>query len=599
MLPRWLGKSQNTLLNYILQNYYRMSNQIQKLIKHSSDPDLMGQVIEFARQHYRDQRRTTGQTYIDHALDVALILQNLGTDQTTIAAGVLHDTANAHVARNPKDVLIEIKNSFGQDIATLIENSSNIGGIYHAFSASRTEEILQNEKKAESLRKMFFAIAKDARVALIELAARIDGLNRISEMPEPLRKLYALETLHIFVPIANRLGLGEIKRTLEDTAFEHLYPKDFAWLQEQLQERYQHRQQYLRRFIPKIKKILRHERIAVHHIDSRAKSYWSTWQKLKRRDMDIEKVYDLVALRIIVPTVADCYKTLGIIHKHYKPFSGQIQDYIAKPKENGYQSIHTTVFLEEDQFSEIQIRTQAMHQEAQFGICAHWAYKEKLNPVGAQTLAWSKEIPEFLKTFNINFFQDRIFTFTPKGDIIELPKGSTPVDFAYAVHSDIGNHCESAKISGKIIPLSQPLKNGDIVEIITNKKRKPSQDWLRFVKTGFAKSHIKKLFIDLPVSLFSVPSLVKKKIVEFSKKRDVLTPAPAATIAKPGVLRVYLAGQKGMMVTIAKCCDPKPGDPSRAYLSKYRAAVLHKTSCKFLQEISQKFPQRVIDASWR
>jgi (p)ppGpp synthase/HD superfamily hydrolase len=294
--------------------------------------------------------------------------------------------------------------------------------------------------------------------------------------------------------------------------------------------------------------------------------------------MDIEKVYDLVALRLIVKDVAACYKALGVIHKHFQPFSGKIQDYIAKPKENGYQSIHTTVFLEEGRFSEIQIRTAKMHQEAQFGICAHWAYKEKIR--------LQKAVPA------IDFYPERIFCFTPKGDVIELPKDATSVDFAYAVHSEIGNHCEGAKIAGKIIPLSQALRNGDVIEIITSKKKMPSYDWLKFVKTGFARGHIGRLTGAIINPIFAVPSYVKKKIFGTTKtEKQAVTGASRPT-------HVFLAGQKDMAITIAKCCTPGPGDAAKAYLTKYRAAVLHKISCANFQKLATTFPEKVIEASW-
>lgn len=574
-----------------------MQNQIQTLIKGSKHPQPIREAFELAKSLYGDKKRSSGESYLDHVTDVALILQNLGIDQTTIIAGILHDTANTAVTENKKGVITDIAAKFGTETATLVENSSSLNKIYYSFIVAKDKETLFNEQKAEHLRNMFFAMAQDLRVILIELAARIDGLNKLSLLTEDAQKLYATETLQIFVPIANRLGLGEVKRTLEDAAFKILQRADFDWLEQQLKEKYQTRQKYLKTFAPKIKKILKEEKISIEAMDSRAKSSWSTWQKLQSRAMDIEKIYDLVALRIIVKDVAACYKTLGIIHKHFIPFSGKIQDYIAKPKANGYQSIHTTVYLEEDKFSEIQIRTEKMHQEAQFGICAHWVYKEKKDHKSSDTLFWSKEIPELLKTFNINFFQDRIFTFTPKGDVIELPRDSTPVDFAYAVHSDIGNHCESAKIDGKIIQLSQVLKNGDVVEIITNKKRMPSYDWLKFVKTNFAKSHIKKLITSIPISIFSVPNFVKKKIGEISQRAQKRR-EEKVKVKKQGPSQIYLAGQAGIMVTMAKCCLPKSGDETKAYLTRHRAAVLHKTSCVNLQKLSQKSPEKIVAATW-
>lgn len=442
---------------------------------------------------------------------------------------------------------------------------------------------------------MFFAISQDLRVILIDLASRIDGMDNINKLPAIMQKSYATETLEIFVPVANRLGLGEIKAKLEDLAFAYLDPEKFKWLQESIKEKYEERQRYLKKFIPHLKKILHKERLNVVDVNSRAKSYWSTYQKLLTHNMDFELIHDLVAIRVIVKDVAECYKALGIVHKYYKPISKEINDYIAKPKINGYKSLHTTVELENEKASEIQIRTEQMQQDAQFGVCAHWSYKEKID---------LRKEREIFNWTNLDFFADQIFAFTPKGDVIMLPKGSTPVDFAYAVHSDIGNHCESAKIDGKIITLSQNLENGDVVEIITNKNRKPSYDWLKFVKTGFARSHIKKL-ISIPLSIFAVPSFVRKKIVEFSETALAYRQAgkkrqeERVKIKKERPSEIYLAGEKGMMTTIAKCCSPKSTDQVQAYLTRHRAAVLHRTSCQNLQKLSQKFPEKIVEASWK
>lgn len=317
--------------------------------------------------------------------------------------------------------------------------------------------------------------------------------------------------------------------------------------------------------------------------------------------MDLEKIHDLVALRIIVKDVEACYKALGIIHKHFKPISSEeINDYIARPKSNGYKSLHTTVFLENDRISEIQIRTQEMQKEAECGVCAHWSYKENINlHQNPEHLRLAKEVPGFWKTFAVDFFAGQIFAFTPKGDVVMLPKGSTPVDFAYAIHSEIGSRCESAKIGGKIIPLSETLRNGDVVEIITNKKRGPSQDWLKFVKTGFAKSHIKKSTTEKVVSsIFSIPAFITRKIFDISGK-VAKVPQRILPAKKDGPSHIYLAGQRGMLVNVAKCCSPQPGDLAKAYLTKHRAAVLHKTSCQNLQKLADKFPEKIIDASWK
>ncbi len=594
-----------------------MSNNIQKLIKQSNNPKLLLEAFEFAKEAYQGKTRSFGENYIDHAVNVALILQEMNLDQKTILAGLLHDIADTNDLAGKKIILETVAKKFGTDVAKIVEKNSKLNKIYYATRTRFKEQETLSKENAENLRKMFFAIAEDLSVVLIDLASRIDGLGKISNLPQHMQKTYATETLEIFVPVANRLGLGEIKTKLEDLSFQYLYPEKFTWLKENIKEKYEQRQKYLKKFIPHLKKIFSKERIPYLDINYRAKSYWSTYQKLLTHNMDFERIHDLVALRVIVKDVATCYKALGIIHKYYKPISKEINDYIAKPKINGYKSLHTTVFLESENptgsvasntkvpseigapVSEMQIRTAEMQQDAQFGVCAHWSYKEKINlqKEGAK-FEWTSSIPEFWKTFNIDFFSGQIFAFTPKGDVIVLPQGSTPVDFAYAVHSDIGNHCESAKIDGKIITLSETLKNGDVVEIITNKKRKPSYDWLTFVKTGFAKSHIKKLITSIPTSLFSVPNFVKNKITEISqevkKRRD-----EKLQFKKEGPAQIFLAGQKGMMVTIAKCCSPASSDVVKAYLTRHRAAVLHKNSCANLQKLSQKSPEKIVDASWK
>lgn len=577
-----------------------MATYIQKIIKHAGDPTFFEEVFAFAKTHYQDAKRTTGESYLEHTANVAWKLSQMGLDKKTIAAGILHDVANLGISPSRDITLKELEKKFGKDIARLVEGTSSLNKIYYSFNVGAKEEVFLDRDKAENLRKMFLAIAQDLRVVLIELAARIDGLEKIGALPKEAQKLYAVETLQIFVPIAHRLGLGEIKTTLEDLAFAHLNVEKFQWLKENIKQKYEERQKYLKRFIPHLKKIFKEEHVKFLDITYRAKSYWSTYQKLVKKGMDFERVHDLVALRLIVPDIAACYKALGIIHKYFKPISEEINDYIAKPKGNGYKSLHTTVFLEGSIISEIQIKTDEMQREAEYGVCAHWSYKERvdLNKEGPK-FAWTKDVPEFWKTFKIDFFSNTIFVFTPKGDIISLPKGSTAVDFAYAVHSDIGNHCESAKIDGKIIPLSQPLRNGDIVEITTNIKRRPSQDWLRFVKTNFAKSHIKKLIAEkVSSSIFSIPVYIGKKIYETAQiaTKSVLQPFQAK---KTGGRQLYLAGQKGMLVHMAKCCNPNAGDIAKAYLTKHRAAVLHKVSCKNMQKLAQKFPEKIIDASWK
>jgi RelA/SpoT family (p)ppGpp synthetase len=399
--------------------------------------------------------------------------------------------------------------------------------------------------------------------------------------------------------VASRLGLSEIRRSLEDISFSYLLPDRYEWVKTNIKEQYEERERHLKKTILRLKKIFKKERVNILNINYRTKSYWSTYQKLLRHDMDFNKIHDLLALRIIAPDVESCYKILGIIHKHFKPISEEINDYIAKPKSNGYRSLHTTVFSDEKEITEIQIRTEEMQKEAEFGICAHWSYKEKINLAKeGKDFEWMKNAPEFWKTFKIDFFSNQIFAFTPKGDVIVLPRGSTPVDFAYAVHSDIGNHCDSAKIGNKIVQLNHILDNGDIVEITINKNKNPSKDWLRFVKTSFARSNIKKLTSENePKFKFPIPGFIKRKFAEFSeaaKKKK----SEKALVKKEGIKHIYLAGQKGMLIHLAKCCNPQPGDKVKAFLSQRRAAVLHVTTCSNFKRIKEKFPEKIIDASW-
>jgi RelA/SpoT family (p)ppGpp synthetase len=573
---------------------------IEKLLKNKENPKLILEAFEFAKEIYKDKKRLSGENYIQHALRVALFLDKMGLDQKTLITALLHDAIDDKPSSIQEAELKEIGKKFSIEVSDLIKKVSDLRKIRYFLNMKLKERKTFTKEKIENLRKTFIALAGDLRVLLVELVSRLDALEHLGTLPEEQRKIYSLETLEIFVPIANRLGLGEIKRLLEDGSFFYLFGDKYKWIQNNTKEKYEEREKYIRKFIPKLNKILKKERIKFIEINYRAKSYWSTYRKLLKKDMDIEKIHDLVAIRIITQEVSDCYKTLGVLHKYFKPISEEIDDYIVKPKINGYRSLHTSVYLDKDHISEIQIRTQDMHKEAEYGVCAHWSYKEKIDlKKEGKKFEWVAGIPKFYESFKLDFFKDQVFVFTPKGDIISLPKTSTPVDFAYAVHSDIGNHCESAKILGKIVPLSHELENADVVEIITNKNKEPSQDWLRFVKTNMAKSHIKKIILQKnPGFSFPVPNFIKKKVLEiaekFKKRKE-----EKQKIIKEKPQHIFIAGQKGMLINIAKCCNPKPGDEVRAYITKFRATVLHKTSCENLRRLSEKFPEKIIDANWQ
>jgi len=580
-----------------------MAEDIKKTIRHlaqkSKSPNLIEDAFEFAKLAYKERVRLSGENYIYHAVRVASMLDEMGLDATTIAFGILHDVLDEAPLYAQKIEVREIEKKFGKEIGGMVEKISELGKIRYSFSVVIKEKKIFSKEKIENLRKMFLAIAGDIRVIIVELISRQDGLNLLNYLPEDQQKLYSLETLQIFVPVANRLGLSEIRRGLEDASFSYLFPKKFDWVKKNVKKEYEEREKYLRKFIPHLKKIFKKEKAKIIQIDYRAKSYWSTYKKLAKHNMDIDRVHDLLALRIITNDIESCYRVLGIIHKRFHPISEEINDYIAKPKPNGYRSLHTTILLGEDEIVEVQIKTEDMHREAEYGVCAHWSYKEAINlKKEGEKFEWVKRVPEFKENFKIDFFENQVFVFTPKGDIITLPKNSTPIDFAYAVHSQIGDHCESAKINGKIVQLNNTLKNGDVVEVTTNKKRLPSKDWLRFVKTSMAKSHIKKATEkDKTDFNFPIPGFIKRKIIEFSEATKKKS-KEKEIIKKEGPRQIYLAGQKGMLINIAKCCSPQPGDKVKAYLTKHRSAVLHKISCPNFKRLAEKFPDKIIDASW-
>ncbi|MFA6077503.1 MAG: RelA/SpoT family protein [Candidatus Paceibacterota bacterium] len=455
---------------------------------------LVERAYSFAKKAHGDQKRFSGEPYFEsHVVEVAKNLARLHMDAKTIAAGLLHDTVEDS---NISDE--EILKEFGPEISFLVKGVTKLGKLKYRGL----------ERHVESLRKFFIATGQDARVIVIKLADRLHNVSTLRHVPEAKRKRIALETLEIYAPIANRLGIGRIQGELEDYSFEFAYPKEFEQVKKLLKERETAGELEAEKIKRSLRKELAENGVKSFKTDSRIKHLWSLYLKLKRHDMDMDKIYDLVALRIIVPSIEDCYRVLGIIHKKWRPLPGRIKDYIALPKPNGYQSIHTTVFSGDGGIIEIQIRTKEMHEEAEFGIASHLGYKEvgkkKSKPKEENVnkkLEWIQEITEwqknvsksgeFLEHLKMDFFKNRVFVFTPQGDVIELPEESSPIDFAYAIHSDVGNHVSGAKVNGKLVALNTKLKNADIVEISTKEGSKPSAKWLEFTKTAFARKQIK------------------------------------------------------------------------------------------------------------
>ncbi|MFH1838250.1 MAG: RelA/SpoT family protein [Candidatus Kuenenbacteria bacterium] len=463
------------------------------------DFDLIQLAYEFAEKAHQGQKRASGEDYIQHSLETANLLAKFKLDEATIISGLFHD-----IPEETQISLKEIKKEFGEEIANLVEDITKLGKIKYRGI----------ERYVENLRKMFVAIAKDARVIFIKFADRMHNLKTLSALPKEKQKRIALESLEIYAPIAHRLGMNEFRGQLEDLTFPYVYPQEYKITKKIFQQKIKVQNPFVEKFKKELQKELALANFKNLEIHGRIKHLYSFYLKLNHPKINgnPDKIYDLVAIRIIIPEkIADCYSILGLIHNKWKPLPNRIKDYIALPKFNGYQSLHTTVFGPNDKIIEIQIRTQKMHRETEYGIVADWVYSEKGKPKqGTQIdkkrlvwlnhlLEWQKEAEfeqpeEFLKKLKMNFFKDRIFIFTPKGDVIDLPEQATPIDFAYHVHTDIGHSCTGVLINNHISPLNTILKSGDVVKIITSKSRKkPSLDWLNFVKTHQARSKIKNV----------------------------------------------------------------------------------------------------------
>jgi len=454
-----------------------------------ADTDLLKLAYDFAQKAHNNQKRKTGEPYIQHSLHTAFVLAQIKADLNTVIAGLLHD-----IPEDTEYTLEDIKKNFGQEITGLVEGITKLSKIKYRGI----------ERYRESLRKMFLAMARDLRVILIKFADRLHNLRTLDALPKEKRIRVARETLEIYAPIAGLLGIWRLKWQMEDICFKYLYPEEYKKLEYKYEvEKKVERNQY----IQKVRNILGQklkEAGIKYKIEGRFKHLYSIYQKMQDKDRKFDEIYDVFALRIIVPTIADCYKTLGIIHSLWRPKTKRFKDFIAVPKPNGYRSLHTTVFGLGGKATEFQIRTQEMNEEAHYGIAAHWYYKQKRNSKELpKQPRWVKEILDiqrnaentydFISQIKFDIFRDRIFVFSPKGDVFDLPEGATPIDFAYTVHTEIGNQAIGALVNDRMATLDQKLNNGDLVEITVDKNRKgPNRDWLKFVKTNRARSKIKQ-----------------------------------------------------------------------------------------------------------
>lgn len=468
-------------------------NEILNLIPKisASDKALIEKAYLFAQKAHEGQKRNSGEPYFVHVFETAKNLALYGMDVKTIVAGFLHDTLEDTPIEEEK-----LEKEFGEEIVALVNGVTKLGKLKYRG----------HERHVESLRKFFMAVIDDVRILIIKLADRLHNVETLQYVRPDKQVRIALETIEVHARLANRIGMGKLKGKLEDAAFPFAYPKEYAEVEKLMETKSADNEKELSRFTNELRKELTSQKVHIIEISQRSKHKYSLWIKLKRHDMDIDKIYDIVALRVIVEDVENCYRVLGIIHGSWKPVPGRVKDYIANKKPNGYQSLHTTVFTGNGGTVEIQIRTPEMHAEAAYGIAAHFAYKEakKKNDIqkyfNSGNLDLSKQLNEikdvvgepikFIEDLKMDIFRDRIFVFTPKGDVVDLPDESSAIDFAYAIHSDIGYHVQGVKINGKLAPLHTKLRNNDIVQIITNKNAHPTSKWLEFTKTTMAKKHI-------------------------------------------------------------------------------------------------------------
>ena len=590
-----------------------MSKQIlEEILKKYPEKDrkIILESFEFAKIAHAGQKRFSGEDYIVHPLRAAFIASQLKLDSQAIAATFLHD-----VLDDTKISPEELEKKFGKEISFLVKGVSALGKLRLPKQNLNIGPI-DNKKnrpislEIENLRRMFFAMAEDIRVILIKLADRTHNMETLEFIPKEKQQRFALETMEVFAPLAGRLGINKIKTKLENLAFPYLYPKEYHWLLKNIKEKHDEARKYLDRAKSVMEKHLGKEKIEFLEIQTRLKSYFSLYQKLLKYEMNFDRIYDLAAVRIIVKDIKTCYEVLGAVHKCWQPLPGRIKDYIAFPKPNGYQSLHTTVFCGEKNIIEIQIRTKEMQENAEYGICAHWAKKQgvDLEKRGRQ-FAWVKQladwqkenlnIKDFMESLKVDFFKNRIFVFTPKGDIIDLPDSACPIDFAYAVHSDLGDHCTGAKINSKFSSLSTILKNGDVVEIMVDKNRWPSRDWLKSVKTSLAKSHIKKR---TDINIFSGFKTLKEKFFPERKKQLLIiqeTPAAAKVLGYPAKSNIIIGGKTEVSYVLAKCCQPKTGETIIAYLTKNRNVLIHRSNCQNFKRLKNRWPDKVLEAKWQ
>jgi GTP pyrophosphokinase len=557
----------------------------------------------WAKEQHQDQKRASGDPFFVHPLQVAEILVNMRMDAETIVAALLHD-----ILEDTKVTKKEMQERFGKEVLSLVNGVTKI---------SVLKSKSKNEQETETIRKMLFAMTKDIRVIIIKLADKLHNMGTLQHLKPERQKEIASECLDIYAPLAGRLGISWLKAELEDLALKHLNADVYSYIKESMAARKEEREDYLKEVERAIREASLAEGIKIQ-ITTRAKHFFSIYKKMKKRSKEIDSIYDLLGIRILCGSESECYTILGLVHKLWLPIEGRFKDYIAMPKSNQYRSLHTTVMGYKGRLIEIQIRTRQMHWTAEYGVAAHWAYKKGQNPerikpedllIINKLKSWNgKRISsgEFLEEIKRELLKDSIYVFTPKGHIIELTKHSTPIDFAYHIHTEVGNHCIGAKADGSIIPLTAELKNTQVIDIMTSRNAHPHLNWLKFVKTSRARTKIRQWLNRHDDNLIIDRSIIAKKKPSHPPEEQKKTPPQEVPPEGEQIVkRVYdpskvvfkIGGEKNMLISIARCCNPISGDAIIGYVSRGRGIIVHKKKCPNLKHIND-FSHRSIEVEW-
>ncbi len=611
------------------------------------DRDLLAHAYRFSAEAHAGQVRNSGEPYVTHCVEVAKILADLQLDSATVASGLIHD-----VVEDTTMTVADVEREFGAEVAGIVDGLTKIAKLPTGASTQ--------ERQVENYRKLLLSIAKDARVIIIKLADRLHNMRTLEWLPPEKRRRIAQETRDLYAPLAHRFGMAKMRWELEDLAFKHLEPEGYKTLARKVAQKREEREQLIHQFKEPLERALGGAGISNAEVTGRPKHLWSIYKKMTQRQKPYEEIYDLLAIRVLVNTVPECYHALGIIHDGWTPVQERIKDYIAQPKSNGYQSLHTTVFGPGRQLYEVQIRTRDMHRTADFGIAAHWLYKEDAKSADEldRHLTWFRQIlelqldaktpDEFLEFLKLDLYQDEIFVFTPTGHVIQLPKGATPIDFAFAVHTEIGLHCAGARVNGRIAPLSRPLRNSETVEIITSNAARPTRDWLAHVNTGRARHKIRQVLkrdaqqsatklgqdildreikrrrlsrpsgeqlaraaeaLHLNDETHLLASIGQGDIQIAAALKQIFPELEGTEATKPSAIErlvdrmrgpkgVRIQGVDGIMVRYAQCCQPVPGDPVVGYVTRGRGVSIHRGDCPNLLLLAHE-PERRLEIDWQ